>query len=136
MTETVCKTKSAAMDALEVIAGTMQRGTPRDALLAIKKWIDDNVQERFYSEELKAKLKRIFQGTDAEQKGREWIERETGDPAYTSGAAIKGDEGRYHHETIHEPEHGAELDCFWNSKTKAWEPSYAWPVVTRQTVAQ
>ena len=130
--ETVCKSKSAALAALDTIAGTMQRGTPRDVLTAIKKWIDENLQEALSSEALRAKLDMIFQGTEAEQKGRAWLENEMSDPAYIGGIAMKGDEGRHYHKMIHEPEHGAELDCYWNSKTKAWEPNYPWPPVSHK----
>ena len=55
------------------------------------------------------------------------------DPAYKGGITLKGDdEGRHYHKMIHEPEHGAELDCYWNSKTKAWEPIYPWPPVSHK----
>jgi hypothetical protein len=132
MTETVCKSKSAALAALDTIAGTMQRGTPRDVLLAIKKWIDENLRETFLPGDIQAELDRIFQGTEAEQKGRAWIERELSDPAYIGGIARKGDEGRHYHKMIHEPKHGAELSCYWNSKTKAWEPCHTWPPIAHK----
>jgi hypothetical protein len=135
MAETVCKSKGAALAALDTIAETMQRGTPRDVLLAIKKWIDENLRETFLPGDIQAELDRIFQGTEAQQKGRAWIERELSDPAYVGGLPIKGDEGRHYHKMIHEPEHGAELDCYWNSKIKAWEPCHSWPIVTHKTEA-
>jgi hypothetical protein len=131
-TETICKTKSAALAALDTIAGTMPRGTPRDVLFAIKKWINESVNDDLLPEEMQARLKRIFEGTEGEQKGRAWIEREMSDPSYIGGITIEGEEGHFYHKMIHEPEHGAVLDCYWNSNTKAWEPLHSWPPVLHQ----
>jgi len=84
-------------------------------------------------EEVAARMQKIFEGTPGEQAGRAWIENEMNDPAYTAGNPIEGSDGRFYHKMIHEPEHGAELPCFWNAHTKAWEPDYPWPPVLPQS---
>jgi hypothetical protein len=131
--DVICKNKEAAITALDTIAGTMANGTPRDVLLAIKKWVDENVRDTQLPEEIKAKMASIFKGTEWEQKGDAWIEREMKDPAYVQGQSVKGLGFEHkHHKMIHEPEHGAELVCFWNAHTKAWEPCHSWPIIARR----
>jgi len=136
MPETICKSKSAALAALQTLADTMTKGTYKDVLLAISKWIDENVRDVLTPEE-KAKMALIFQGTEGEQKGRAWVEREMKDPAYKGGIAVKGDnEGRRYHKMIREPEHGTELQCFWNAHSKTWEPCQPWPSVSHKRKAK
>jgi hypothetical protein len=89
------------------------------------------VDDDTLSEERQVQIKRIYEGTETEQAGQAWIESEMSDPAYTGGVAIE--DGRFHHEMINEPQHGAELPCYWNSNIKAWEPVYPWPDILRQT---
>ena len=131
MTETICKSKSAALEALNTIAQSMQKGTPRDVLLAIGKWIDENVTDFLMPEETQARLKKIFEGSEEKQKGRAWEEIERSDPAYVPGENIK-DVLWKHHKMIVEPEHGAELKCFWNAYAKCWEPCYSWLPVSKR----
>ena len=123
MADTVCKSKGVALAALDTIAGTMPRGTQKDVLIAIKKWIDENVNDVYLPEELQKKIEKIFRGTEEEQKGRAWIDKELEDPAYVPG---------FPHKMIHEPEHRAELVCRWNAKTKKWEPVCSWPPVAQK----
>ena len=59
MPETICKSKGAAMAALETIAGVLS-GTQREVLKAITKWIDENVNETLPWPEMEAKIKKIF----------------------------------------------------------------------------
>jgi hypothetical protein len=37
---------------------------------------------------------------------------------------------------ICEPEHGAELECFWNAHSKTWEPCQPWPPVSHKRKAK
>ena len=127
MTETVCKSKSAALAALDVVAETMQKGTARDVLLAIKKWISENISDTLLPEEVQQRIKLIFEGTAGEQKGRAWIQKELENSSYIPG---------YPHKTITEPEDGAELSCVWSAERKAWEPTCSWlPITPRQDEA-
>jgi len=82
-------------------------------------------------EEMQARIKRIYEGTPAEQAGRAWIENELNDPAYTAGIPVDN-EGHFIRKPITEPEHGAEMVCFWDSHSKAWQPDYPWPTVLPQ----
>ena len=71
---------------------------------------------------------RIFAESEEEQKGHRWVEREESDPAYVPGENVKGVLWK-RRKMIHEPEHGAELSCFWNAPKEIWEPCQAWPPV-------
>jgi hypothetical protein len=127
----ICKSRAAAFSGLETIAASMPRGTQRDALIAIKNWIEDNSPTDF-NEKTIERLQKIFEGSEEQKKGRAWLERETSDPSYEG--STEGNLHHRHHEMIHEPEDGAELECFWNAKYKAWEPRrYGWPDVTHNT---
>jgi hypothetical protein len=115
-----------ALTALDTIAANME-GTQRAAVLAVRKWVDENVPSE-PDQETRERLKRIFEGSEWEQKGRAWLDQETSDPAYKG--STEGYLHHKHHEMIHEPEDGAELDCFWNAEYKAWEPmGDGWPDV-------
>ena len=131
----VCSTRKAATTALETIAGILPRGIQRDSIIAVIEWINGNYPPD-YTEETKQRILKIFEGTEWEQKGRAWIEKEMNDPAYEHGtpAATSGT-GSLHflHKMINEPEDGAELTCFWNAETKAWQPCEAWPQILQQT---
>jgi hypothetical protein len=123
--ELVCKSKSAALCVLNTMADNMPGGTQRDALIAVKNWMADNIPADYDSETLK-KLAAVFEGTEEQKRGRVWLEHEMSDPSYEGSK--EGSLHHRHHKMIHEPEDGAELDCFWNAKYKAWEPiGYGWP---------
>jgi hypothetical protein len=122
----ICKSRAAASAALETIAASMPRGTQRDALLAVKNWIEENLPPDFDEETIK-KIQRIYEGTEEQKKGRAWLDNEMEDPAYVG-------RGSDHHEFIHEPENGAELDCYYSAKYEKWIPvGYGWPPVLHQT---
>ena len=129
MADTVCKSKGAAMAALETIAGVLS-GTQREVLKAITKWIDENVTDLYFPNAMMEKLKKIFKETEAEQNGREWVTNELHNPAYIHGEKKK--DGRVYHKRFNEPKDGAELRCFWSAITKAWEPCEFWPPVSHQ----
>lgn len=129
MADIVCRSKGAALSALDIIAENTPMGTQRDTLLAVRRWVNQNSEGAEIPEAAMERLRRIFKGSEEEKKGRAWIERETGDPGHTPGRATTStDEGNCHmlHETIHEPEDGAELKCFWDAGTKAWQPVHCW----------
>jgi len=136
MAGTVCKSKSAALAALDAMAGSMTNATFKEALLAIKNFVDENVRNVLMPEEIKAKMALLFQGTEGEQKGRAWVEREMKDPAYKGGTELKCDASHRLHKMINEPEHGAELECFWNAQSKTWEPCQPWPPVSHKRKAK
>jgi hypothetical protein len=129
----ICKSRAVAFAGLETIASSMPKGTQRDALLAIKNWMEENLPSDF-DEKMIKRIKSIFEGTEEQKKGRAWLDRETSDPFYEG--STEGNLHHHHHEMIHEPEDGAELDCFWNAKYKAWEPCHGWPGVSRQTAPE
>ena len=118
----VCKNRMAALSALDTMAANMPRGTPHDALIAVRDWMLENMPRDFDPKTVK-KIQSIFEGTDGQKRGRAWMEKELEDPAY---AGHGGD----HPEFIHEPEDGAELNCVYRAKYKKWVPvGYGWPGV-------
>jgi hypothetical protein len=121
MADITCTSKSSALEALTAIAATMKKGTPRDALTSIAVWINECVPNVMMPEEVQERLKKIFEGSEEQQKGRAWVETEESDPAYVPGENVKGVSWK-HHKMINEPEHGAELPCYWDSNSKAWVP--------------
>ena len=123
MADTVCKSKSAAMSALATIADSMGAGVQKDVLKAIMRWIDETVNDVQLPEQIEARLRKIFEGTEEEQNGKAWIDEEQADPAYVPG---------WPHKMIHEPKHRAQLSCQWDAKTKAWQPCYSWPPVLQK----
>jgi hypothetical protein len=129
----ICKSRAAAFAGLETIANGMSGGTQRDALIAIKNWMEKNLFREF-DEKTIERLQKIFEGTEEQKKGRAWLEREMNDPSYEG--STEGNLHHHHHEMIREPEDGAELDCFWSAKYKAWEPCYGWPGVSRQAAPE
>ena len=131
MPETICKSKGAAMAALETIAGVLT-GTQREVLKAITKWIDENVNDTLLPEEMLARINRIFEGTEAEKAGKRWYENEISNPAYTRPKEDK--DGHLYHKMFNEPEDGAVRQCFWSAKYKRWEPEEIWPIIQHQTV--
>jgi hypothetical protein len=133
MADFECKNKAVALTVLDTIAASM-KGTRRTALFAVRKWVDENVPPE-PDQETRERIMRIFEGSEWEQKGRVWLDREMDDPSYEG--STEGDIHHKHHEMIHEPEDGAELDCFWNAKYKAWEPiGCGWPDVFHQTALE
>jgi hypothetical protein len=125
-----CKNRAMALTALDAIASSLQ-GAQQAAVLAVKVWVEANAPPE-PDRETWERLKRIFEGNEWEQKGRAWLDQETSDPTYEG--STEGDLHHKHHEMIYEPEDGAELDCFWNAKYKAWEPiGYGWPGVLHKT---
>jgi hypothetical protein len=129
----ICKSRAAAFAGLETIASSMPRGMQKDALTAIKNWVQENLSPDF-DEKTTEKLQKIFEGSEEQQKGRVWLEREMSDPSYEG--STEGNLHHHHHEMIHEPEDGAEFVCFWNAKYKAWEPCCGWPGVSCQTAPE
>jgi hypothetical protein len=120
-------------DVLEMLFGESMTERTNDIPLSNdRRAIIETVSDDILPGETAARMQSIFEGTPGEQAGRRWIDSEMSDPAYTEGTAIEGLEGRFYHKMIHEPEHGAELPCFWDSNTKAWMPDYPWPPVLPQ----
>ena len=101
MTEIVCNSKTAAVTALEIIAGLLPRGTQRETVIAITKWIDENYPKDF-DDATKERIRRIY-------------DRYAGDEH--ANAAIEWQ--------VHggEPPHGtrAEVPFLFNAETKTWE---------------
>jgi hypothetical protein len=88
-------------------------------------WIQN--RPRKISPEFRECINRIFEGTEGQKKGRAWLDKEMEDPAYIG-------HGSNHHEFIHEPEDGAELDCVYMAKYRKWVPvGYGWPDVLHRT---
>jgi len=131
MTETICKSKSAALAALDTIAGTMTRGTQKEALCAIKDWIEKNFPQDL-NEETKEKIEKIWQGSEWEQAGRQWLDQEMADPRYVPGT-LASDGCHLSHTMINEPGDGSELVCYWHSGAGKWEPiGYFWPDIQQR----
>ena len=132
-----CNSKAAATAALETIAGILPRGTQRDALLAVISWISENIAPDF-TEETKARIQSIFEGSEWEKKGRAWLDREMEDPRRSEkGGDLASDGHHYSHEMINEPEDGAELECFYHAGKKRWEPvGYGWPPCLHQQASE
>jgi hypothetical protein len=97
-----CKSKGAAMSILDTLAAAEQKGTRREALLAVREWIAGTVTDCVIKPETTAMLEAVFGCADdeAERAGEAW------DKSGRSG----------------EPAHGARWECLWNGETKAWEP--------------
>jgi hypothetical protein len=129
----VCKSRGAAIAAIDMMAGDAHNGTQRAALLAVKKWIENNTTNGL-TDEVRKKLEEIFyERTEEQKKGCAWLDREMEDPAYKG--STEGYLHHHHHKRIYEPEDGAELECFWNAKYKAWEPiGYGWPSVMETAI--
>jgi hypothetical protein len=88
-------------------------------------WIQN--RPRKLPPEAAKRIEAFLEGTEGQKKGRAWIEKEMEDPAYAGHR-------RDHHEFIHEPEDGSELDCVYMAKYKAWIPvGYGWPDVLHRT---
>jgi hypothetical protein len=122
----VCKSKSVALSILNTMINHLSGGTQRSALIAVRNWLVENLPPGF-DEETKEIIQKIFEGSEEQQKGRAWLEKEMRDPAYVG-------HGSDHHEFIHEPENGAELDCYYSAKYKKWIPiGYGWPLVLHKT---
>jgi len=54
-----CKSKGVAVSALETIAETL-RGIQREALLAVKSWVQKNTNDGYVTQETLDKLNKIF----------------------------------------------------------------------------
>jgi hypothetical protein len=85
---------------LDTLAAAEQKGTQREALLAVREWIAGTVTDCVIKPETMALLEEVFGGDEAEHAGEAWDK---------SGRAG-------------EPAHGARFKCLWNGETKAWEP--------------
>jgi hypothetical protein len=126
MSDLICKSKAAALSALDTIIDNMSAGTEKDAIAAVRRWIAENVAPGL-DEETKESLRKIFEGTPEQRAGRAWLDREMSDPAYRG-------HGSDHHEFIHEPEDGAELECHYSTEYKKWIPiGYGRPPVLHKT---
>ena len=109
MNELRCKNKAAAISVLDTLALVVEKGTPRDSLLAVRKWIVEEVSDGTISEETMEMLARVFGGDEADKLGRAWLDSvENGDVPVEPVPP--------------EPAHGARVYCLWNSETKTWEP--------------
>jgi hypothetical protein len=129
----ICKSRAAAFEGLETIANGMPRGTQRDAIIAIRNWLEENIPSDF-DEKTRERLQKIFEGSEEQQKGRAWLEREMSDPSYEGSP--EGNLRHHHYEMLHAPDDGAELYCFWNAEYKAWEPCCGWTDVSHRTVPE
>ena len=110
-----CTSKAIALSALDAIAASM-KGAQRDAVLAVKVWIQENVRQETSPDEVMQRAWEILgKESEGERKGREWNERGT---RKINGEWVSS-----------EPEDGAEWKCVWNAKTKRWEPPYPLPIV-------
>jgi hypothetical protein len=130
MNNLVCKSKSAALSTLDTIAGNMEAGIQKTAIAAVRDWLVENMPKEF-GPDIAKRLEAVFEGTEEQQKGRAWLEREMSDPVYRG--STEGNLHHHHRKMLREPENGAELECFWNAKYKAWDPCYGWPDVTHKT---
>jgi hypothetical protein len=117
-TDLVCKNRAAAFAALDAMADSMPRGTQRTALLAVKKWMIDTIPPDF-DDKVLARLKKIFEGDEADKLGREWYNR----------GSVEAD-GKL---VPTEADHGARIFCLWNAETKRWEPERIPPRHFEQT---
>jgi hypothetical protein len=107
MNNLVCKSKSAALSTLDTIVGNMGAGIQKTAIAAVRQWIEENVPSES-GQEVREKLRKIFEGDDADRLGREWYEQGS---KMVDGKPVPA-----------EPGHGARVKCLWNSETKKWEP--------------
>jgi hypothetical protein len=105
--EFVCESRATALTALDAITESLPVGAQRQALSAIRTWIEGNTQPMQTWGETCARLEEIFRGSPAEQKGQDWHKQ-----------IIAGETS--------EPEDGAEWRCAWNAQTKQWEPILSW----------
>jgi hypothetical protein len=118
----VCKSKATALSILDALISSCPGGIQRDALLALRSWMLESFPADWDPETAK-RIASIFEGTEAQRKGRSWLDLEMNDPAYIG-------HGSDHHEFIYEPEDGAELVCAYKAKHKKWIPiGYGWPPV-------
>ena len=69
MAEVVCKSKGAALEALNFLASVMPKGVQRETVLAVKSWIALKANETYITEERMKKLKAIFGEKDERKKG-------------------------------------------------------------------
>jgi hypothetical protein len=114
-----CVSREAAISTLETLIGIMPRGTQRDALSAVKIWIEEETTPNLTDEETKKKLDSIFKRTNGEEKGWEW---------YCRGSEIIDGEL-----VPTEPDDGAEWNCRYNAQAKRWEPTSTPPEMIRKT---
>jgi len=69
MAEVVCRSKGAALEALNFLASVMPKGVQRETVLAVKEWIAKNASNgNIISEERLKKLKDIFEEKDERKK--------------------------------------------------------------------
>ncbi|MDR0642077.1 MAG: hypothetical protein LBG07_06430 [Treponema sp.] len=118
MVNMLCKNRTMALTALIAIAENTPPGTQRAVLLAVNEWILQNTSEEYSRVELDGKFAKLFEKTEAEQKGWDW---------YCRGSRKVGSEW-----VSTEPEDGAEWKCVWNAKTKRWEPPYQPPLIEKK----
>jgi hypothetical protein len=69
MAEVVCRSKGAALEALNFLASVMPKGVQKETVLAVKAWVDKNANEGRITEERMNKLKAIFGEKDERKKG-------------------------------------------------------------------
>jgi hypothetical protein len=111
-----CANGEAAIAVLETLIGTMPRGTQRNALIAVKTWIEEQPRLSL-SEDERKRIMSIFEKTPGEQKGWDWYERGS---EVINGELVP---------TI--PDDGAEWNCRYNAKAKRWEPTSKPPIIQK-----
>jgi hypothetical protein len=115
MADFECTNKAMALTALDTIAASM-KGTQREAVLAVKAWVQENVPNPLSAETIQ-KLKDVFEyETEGERLGREWYNR--GSQKLETGEWVNS-----------EPADGAEWKCVWNAKNKCWKPPFPPPLI-------
>ena len=110
----ICNSKAAATAALKTIADALNRGTQRDALIAVIGWIEKNYPKDF-DEETRARIQKIYDDNfdEAARKAVKW--------------EIEGGE----------PEHGTRIEVpfLFNSDTKQWQLERDMPPVWKEPSA-
>jgi hypothetical protein len=103
MENLICKSRAAAITALETLAADMGKGTKQAALRAVRDWVEQNTEPEQSQDEIRAELERIFKGDEHDRLGREWKDR---------GGL---------------PPDGARASCLWDAKTQTWKPEFPPP---------
>jgi hypothetical protein len=116
----ICRSRETALTALETLAEAMPRGLQKEAITAVRNWIEENTLPTRNAEEIQVLFQKyLYDKTPAEQKGEDW---------YWRGSKKINDEF-----VPTEPEDGAEWKCLYNAKTKRWEPTTMPPWILEKT---
>jgi hypothetical protein len=117
-----CNSRGAAISALETLADILPRGTQREALIAVRNWIDKNTTPTRSPEEQQKWLDNILKKSEGEKKGWEWYERGSED---IGGKLVPTT-----------PEDGTEWTCRYNAKAKRWEPTSLPPPMQKKSTVK